>query len=211
MSPKPSPIPDPDPEFWQLDLDEQIRRARAYTCHRITQPLVEILVRELVDFGHPDQPSEDQIANLIHGARAFGRAEQLAQVEANQGAQAWASLPVDPDNGPYYIAPRAFSRWDANHRKCPPPRLSAEAYRDILTTPMTRGSGRQLAQKYGVTPTTITRIRHRTDAPTLRPFDFHPDVAEADAQADSDAAIQRIRDAIGRRPRRRIPIADRLR
>lgn len=39
-------------------------------------------------------------------------------------------------------------------------KLSDAAYRDILSTPQTRGSGVALARKYGVTKVTISRIRH---------------------------------------------------
>lgn len=46
--------------------------------------------------------------------------------------------------------------------------LSDDAYRDILSEPYTRGSGVALARKYGVTETSISRIRSGRQGVTYR-------------------------------------------
>lgn len=47
-------------------------------------------------------------------------------------------------------------------------KLSDDAYRDILTEPYERGSGRAMAQKYSVSDVTICRIRHGHQGSTYR-------------------------------------------
>lgn len=83
-SSKPMRVPrDSDPEFWQLDLEEQIRQARVYTRHALTPALVELSVMDLADFYEPNQLLEHQIASLIHAGRALGRAEAEALAAAS--------------------------------------------------------------------------------------------------------------------------------
>lgn len=47
-------------------------------------------------------------------------------------------------------------------------KLSDDAYREILSSPTDRGTGIALARKYGVTETTIARIRHGRQGSTFR-------------------------------------------
>lgn len=82
MSPKPARLPAPDPPFWQLDLDEQIRRARAYIHPVPPPPMIGVSVMDLVDFKRAGQTIEDQITNLVYGGRAFGQAEAISFSDA---------------------------------------------------------------------------------------------------------------------------------